>query len=142
MSNNSEIGGDVARDEEIWAAIRQCEHFYDKLEPMAGALEMFQAVYEAYGDRCEILTGIPKPKRGIVTAGEDKIQWTHRLLSPEIKVNVVYKEEKKNYCTGENCILIDDLSANIRAWREYGGTGIHHKNSEDTIEQLKQLGVL
>lgn len=32
---------------------------------MPGAKEMFDAVYGKYGDRCEILTGIPKPKRGI-----------------------------------------------------------------------------
>lgn len=122
---------DKARDDEMWARIRQIEHFYDKLEPMDGAVEMFKAIYEKYGDKCEILTGIPKPKRGILNAGEDKTAWIHRLFSPDIKVNIVFKEEKKNYCTGKDCILIDDLISNINDWESTGGTGILFKSPED-----------
>ena len=111
-------------DDLMWEKIREVDHFYDKLEPMPGAVELFLELYEKYGDKCEILTGIPKPKREILTAGEDKISWAHRILMPELKVNIVYREEKKNYCTGEDCILIDDLKSNIEDWKNHGGTGI------------------
>ncbi|MBR1670802.1 MAG: hypothetical protein IJ695_08895 [Butyrivibrio sp.] len=129
-------------DDLMWERVRGVPHFYDRLEPMPGAVELFRELYERYGDKCEILTGIPKPKRGITTAGEDKIAWAHRLLTPELKVNIVYREEKKNFCTGKDSILIDDLKSNIDDWVNYGGTGILHISSEDTRLQLLEKDLL
>ena len=129
-------------DDEMWEKIKLAGHFYDRLELMPDAKEMFDAVYGKYGDKCEILTGIPKPKRGITTSGEDKINWTHRLLSPDIKVNIVFREDKPQYCTGKGCILIDDMERNIRDWNEMGGTGIRNISAEKTMETLKEMGII
>ena len=129
-------------DDLMWDKIREIGHFYDKLDPMTGALELFSELYERYGSKCEILTGIPKPKRGITTAGEDKISWAHRLLAPKLKVNIVYREEKKNYCAGEKYILIDDLESNIKDWESYGGMGILYKSSEETRRILVEKNIL
>jgi len=129
-------------DDLMWEKIREVGHFYDRLDPMPGAVELFNEIYDKYGDKCEILTGIPKPKRGILTAGDDKIAWAHRILSPTLKVNIVYREEKKNYCTGKGSILIDDLRSNIDDWISYGGTGILHISSEDTKLQLRDKNLL
>lgn len=127
------------QDNSMWDAIKKVPHFYDKLELMPGAKELFDYIYTNYGDRCEVLTGIPKPKRGIATAAEDKIAWMHRVLAPNIKVNVVFKEEKKNYCMGSEYILIDDLDANINEWISNGGTGICHQSSEETLRIFKNI---
>lgn len=108
------------QDDRMWEKIREVDHFYDRLEPMPGAVELFRAVYGAYGDSCEILTGIPKEKRGIVTAAQDKKDWTKRLLSEKVKVNTCYRAEKIARCTGPDTILIDDLKKNIDEWREAG----------------------
>lgn len=129
-------------DDEMWARIREVDHFYDRLEPMPGALDLFRLVHTKYQDRCEILTGIPKPKRGIVTAAEDKAAWMHRLFSEDVVVNAVIREDKPKFCKGPDCILMDDLKANVTAWEELGGTGILHISAERTIAALKQLGVL
>ncbi|MCR5101246.1 MAG: hypothetical protein K6B41_07805 [Butyrivibrio sp.] len=130
---------DEKADDEMWAAVRKVEHFYDRLEAMPGAIDLFKYAMEKSNGNCEILTGIPKPRRGIVTAGEDKEKWVKRVLSDKIKVNIVYKEEKKNYCTGKDCILIDDLSVNIREWNEAGGTGILFTDAKQAIEELRKL---
>ena len=129
-------------DDKLWAAVKQIPHFYDVLSPLPGAVEMFHLIYEQYKDRCEILTGIPKPVRGIETAAEDKIQWTRRLLSKDIKVNTVLAKEKQLLCQGPEDILIDDFSKNIKRWEDAGGTGVYHKSAEETIATLKRMGAI
>ncbi len=129
-------------DEEMWRRVREIEHFYDELEPMSGAKELFDAVYTKYGDKCEILTGIPKPKRGIVNAAEDKKRWIGRLFSKDLKVNIVFREEKPQYCTGKGCILIDDMEKNIKEWEDMGGTGIVNVSAASTMKALKKMGIL
>ncbi len=129
-------------DDMLWEKVRKVGHFYDKLEIMPGAKEMFDALWAKYGIRCEILSGIPKPRRGIDSAGEDKINWVHRLLSRDIVVNIVYREEKPDYCTGKDCILIDDYEKNIQEWENMGGTGILNKDATETVEKLKEMGIL
>lgn len=133
---------DPDADNRMWEAIKKVPHFYDRLEIMPGAKDMFDAVYGKYGDKCEILTGIPKEKRGIADAAEDKIRWFHRLLAEKIKVNIVYREEKPQYCTGKGAILIDDMQQNIDAWESYGGTGIRNNSAEETMKKLQELGIL
>ncbi len=34
-------------------------------------------------------------------------------MSEDLKVNIVYREEKPDYCGGKGCILIDDMKKNI-----------------------------
>ena len=133
---------DVAMDSEMWTRIREAEHFYNKLELMPGAKEMFDRLWEKYGDKCEILTGVPKPERGIPKAGDDKTAWVRRLLSKDIEVNIVRRAEKIGKCTGPETILIDDLEKTIREWREHGGTGILHTDAETTLAELEKLGIL
>lgn len=126
-------------DDLMWAKLKEVPHFYDRLEPMDGALDMFNKINGKFPGKVEILTGIPKPKRGITTAGEDKINWAHRYLSPTLKVNIVYREQKKDFCTGPDSILIDDREDNIELWRSAGGTGIVHVSPEKTLEELFRL---
>lgn len=130
------------REELMWGRIRDVGHFYDKLEIMPQAKDMFDKLYGKYGDICEILTGIPQPKRGIVGAGKDKIKWVRRLISKDIKVNIVLRENKPQFCTGKDCILIDDYKKNIREWEAAGGTGILNKSAEETMVVLKEMGIL
>ena len=129
-------------DDLMWEAIRNIDHFYEHLDLMPGAKDMFDTVYGKYGDRCEILTGIPRPERGIVTSADDKVAWTRRKLSDKVKIHTVSRKDKKQYCIGPETILIDDQERTIREWQETGGTGILHRNPEQTLAELKQMGVL
>lgn len=134
QANASEKAGDA-----MWAAIRDTPHFYDRLAFMPGAKEMFDYTYGQLGDNCQILSAVPKAKRGIVTASDDKINWVHRLLGENVKVNIVYKEQKKDFCTGKDCILVDDLATNIAAWERNGGTGILHIDSEASLRKIREM---
>lgn len=128
-------------DDAMWEAVKNVAHFYDKLEPIPGALHMFQTLHDKYGDKCEILSGIPKPHRGILTSGEDKTVWTHRLLGEDVVVNIVFREEKKNYVKGLGYILIDDLEKNIKEWNEAGGTGIHFTSTDAVLWEIEELEI-
>lgn len=125
--------------ERIFASMREQEHFYLRLEPMAGAVEMLNTLWEKYGDKCEILTGVPKPSRGIVTATEDKIDWMKKWFKFDIKVNCVRRSDKKNYCTGPDCILIDDYAKNTDEWQECGGTYILFTDCAQAMEEMKKI---
>ncbi len=129
-------------DDLIWDIVRRTEHFYDRLEPIPGSFELFRSLYDKYGDDCQILSAVPKPKRNIPETGDDKRRWVARLLSPEIQVNIVLRKEKPDYCTGKNSILIDDYDKNIKEWEEMGGTGILFTSAEETEKKLKELHVL
>ena len=132
----------VGYDDELWSRVRESGHFYDKLEMIPGAKELFDYVYSKNGDKCEILTGIPKPRRGITTAGDDKIKWVRRLLSENIKVNIVWREDKPNFCTGKDCILIDDYELNIREWENCGGTGLLFTDAFNVLKMIKELELM
>lgn len=129
-------------DEPMWERIRLVDHFYDRLEVMPGAREMFALIYARYGERCEVLSAIPKPKRGILTAGEDKIRWMRRWFPEGVVINIVMREDKPRYCKGKGSILIDDFKENVDSWEGNGGTGIHHISPEATILSLHKMGLL
>ena len=116
-------------DDAMWEAISRVEHFYDRLEPLSSGMELFRFAEKKYPGCIEVLTGIPKPKRGILNAGEDKISWVKRILGEDIPVHIVFKEEKKNFCKGKDYVLIDDRRTNIEEWEEAGGTGILYTES-------------
>ncbi len=78
----------------------------------------------------------------IPEAGDDKRRWVKRLLAPEVIINIVLRKEKPYYCTGPDCILIDDYEKNIREWEAIGGTGILFNSAEDAENRLKELAVL
>ena len=80
-----------------------------------------------------------KPPASTITASEDKINWTKRLISDKIKINICYRAEKANFCTGADCILIDDYDKNIREWEALGGTGILYTNIEDVKNALNKI---
>ena len=130
---------DKRKDDDMWERVRRVDHFYDKLDLMPGAKMMFDTLYDKHGDACEILSAIPKPHRGIETAGEDKTKWVKRLLSKDIVINIVYRADKQKYCTGKDCILIDDHEKNIAEWEAMGGTGILFTNVENVLQTIEGI---
>ena len=130
---------DYKKTNALYAKMRTVDHYYDKLEPIQEAVDLLLELYEKYGDDVQILTAIPKPHRGIITAPEDKINWTKRLISDKIKINICYRAEKANFCTGVDCILIDDYDKNIKEWETLGGTGILYTNIEDVKNALNKI---
>jgi 5'(3')-deoxyribonucleotidase len=125
---------DKAADAHMWEEIKKVDRFYFQLEPMPGSLELFRRLNEKY--HCEILSAIPKPHWGLVGTEEDKREWVAKYLGEDVKVNIVYREQKKDFAKGPQSVLVDDYEKNIRAWEEFGGTGILFRSAEDFDESV------
>lgn len=69
-----------------------------------------------------------------------KIKWceTNLKISKD-RVICVQNSRVKRYFSRKNLILIDDLQSNIVDWNAWGGTGILHKKSEETIRILNSI---
>lgn len=121
------------KENEMWDAIRNVDHFYSKLEPIEGGLITLEWARERYGKKnVEILTGVPKPDKEIAFAVEDKREWIKKHVGDDIVVNTVLRADKVNFAKHCLCILIDDHPGNIKAWGKAGGSGILYRNSLDT----------
>jgi len=68
-----------------------------------------------------------------------KHKWVKQHL-PNTKLILVDAANKQNYSSFHK-LLIDDNSKNIDQWRAKGGTGILHKSANQTISELKDLGL-
>ena len=129
-------------DDRMFAAIAATPHFYLKLEPVDGMLDILKELISEYGNKVEILTGIPKPERNVVTAAEDKVEWVRKLVSDDIMVNTVLRREKMQFAKGPETILVDDMKKNIDEWKEAGGTGIRFTGAEDLRRTLGEMKIL
>ena len=138
------VSGENEKDHEnrMWEEIRKVEHFYNKLEFVPGAKEMFDLIYDRYGKRCEIIISLPLPRRKIIGCRADEIEWVRRNLSEDIKLNIESPLYFHNLCSGSNCVLITDNEKSIKDWEIYEGTGILFTNAHVTIETLKEKGLL
>lgn len=54
---------------------------------------------------------------------------------------IILNSDKWRYATGPKDILIDDTVKKINGWVNAGGTGILHTSAENTINELKKLGL-
>lgn len=128
---------DTSEMDNVWNAIRPIDHYYSKLKPIEGSIDMIHRYIEKYGDKCEILSAIPSAKKNILYAEEDKRAWVARFISLDIKVNIVQRAEKASFCKGPGYVLIDDFPKNVDEWRSLGGTAIlFDKSMTKGVEEL------
>ena len=131
---------------EMWDLIKKQPNggidFWANLPKMEGADTLWKFI-NSLGYTVKILssTGSRTSKSNAAQIG--KLKWLQTHVSPvpteENTILVDSSDAKQQYAEGPNHILIDDLQSNIAQWRAKGGTAIEHKNSTDTINQLKQI---
>lgn len=133
-----EVQGHASKgyDEHLFSVMATVPHFYAQLPPMEETVSIVKELYEKYGDRVEILTGIPRPERNIKDAKEDKIEWIRKHVSADITINAVLRAEKKDFCKDRRSVLVDDFEKNIKEWRNLGGTGILFTTAEELRKDI------
>lgn len=78
------------------------------------------------------------PSRNTISS-DGKKEWVKNQL-PGVKLILSYADQKRKYAN-ESSILIDDRKRNVEEWIESGGIGILWVSADDTIKQLKELGL-
>ena len=141
-AGDQEAPGRKELDDRMFEAIASTPNFYFKLEPVDGMLDILNELISRYGKKVEILTGIPKPERNVVTAADDKREWIRKFVSDDLVVHTVQRREKMEYAKGPKTILIDDMGKNIDEWKAAGGTGIRFTGVEDLKKTLTEMGIL
>lgn len=132
------FGGSRAEhgEEESRIKIRSINNWYEKLPLMNDGLKVWNFINQRHSD-VRILTA---SGRDNPAAGLQKIRWCADKLSiPSTEVFVVSHSEEKAKFASEGMILIDDtLERSILPWVNAGGIGIHHIDSETTIDKLRK----
>jgi hypothetical protein len=126
----------------------ESEDFWENLPPMPDFQQLWDFISP---NNPNILTAYPYRHTGKVAESlckDGKWKWNLKYtFTPRDKFHVVLRSDKQLYATGICThnrvipnVLIDDREENIKEWDKNRGIGILHKNAEDTIQQLKQLG--
>lgn len=123
--------------------------FFENLPMMPGAQELWDYVHSLTTPI--ILTAAPNYTKGVddplfVKAAQGKKQWLAKMFAPVKEQNFIctlshLKQDFIKTRPGQYQILIDDRLGNINRWVKAGGIGIHHKKTDQTIDDLLKLQI-
>jgi hypothetical protein len=114
----------------MWAKLANAPDFYGTLPLMPGATELFGAVENL--DPI-ILTGLPRGN----WAADQKVRWAAEHF-PGTRIITCMAVNKRNHCVPGD-VLVDDTLKHRHLWEEAGGIFIHHRNVDETLEELSHF---
>lgn len=113
----------------------KCPDAYSIGHQMPGIKEVFD-IARLFGDHY-ILTAIPKRWNWPNCCAQKRNWAVANFGFHPAKVRFgPFAVDKQFHCTGKYDVLIDDRIRNIEQWRERGGTGIHHTDPQETLDQV------
>ena len=117
----------------FWRRLATADSFFEHLEPMPDAFELYEAVRHR---NPIILTGLP---RG-AWAEPQKRRWAARHF-PGVEVITTSSALKREHCHPGDA-LVDDTVKFQHLWEKEGGVFIPHTSAAASIEALRDLGFL
>lgn len=144
---------DIQDNESFWELFRNKlaskniteKQYWENLDWMPDGKELYDYILKYFPNiltapsRNPTLSKKDQYKFSFNESMQGKTLWIKRLFN----YNKIYFKvsSQKQQLAKPNRILIDDREDNIKRWKDKGGIGIHHINSENTIKQLKLLGL-
>ena len=117
----------------FWKRLAGADGFFENLEPMPDAFQLFEAVKDKSPI---ILTGLPRGN----WAEPQKRRWAERHF-PGVPVITTMAALKREHCHPGD-VLVDDRDKHRHLWEQAGGVFVHHKTAERSIQELEALGYL
>lgn len=119
--------------EKFWNDIQSVGNFYLDLPLMEDAKELYEAVKD---HKPIILTGCPEGG----WAEPQKRMWGHKNFYGVPMITCMARN-KSDYCLRGD-VLVDDREGHKQRWIDAGGIWITHTSAENSIKELKTLGVI
>ena len=120
----------------FWNLLHAHGSFYRDLPLMPDAMELWNAVKHL---NPIILTGCPEHPVPNWSQPQ-KMAWAAEHF-PEAKMITTVSRLKRDHMEKPGDILVDDYLKYRHLWEEAGGIFVHHTSAQDSIEQLRALGV-
>lgn len=120
-------------EDAMWTCIEQTHNFFGTLEPMPDAFELFDAVSHL---NPIILTGRPRGEWSI----RQKFLFRDKYFPDTEMIICRSKDKIKHAKPGD--IIVDDFVKWQHVWEKGGGIWVLHTSAKESIEKLKNLGVL
>lgn len=128
-----DLRGEFQKGDDFWDPISKAGvGFWAGLKWMPGGQELW-AYLKPYDP---VLLSAPSREE---SSRIGKAVWVKHKI-PGTKLILRYAKQKQELATPES-ILIDDRQVNIDQWEAAGGIGILHTSTDNTISQLKELGL-
>lgn len=123
-----------ATDSVDWQLVKKKPNFYRDLPEMADALTLWTYVSQRSPI---ILSGVPTI---VPSAAQDKRLWVRKLFGPQVPV-ICCKSKDKSLHMSAGDVIIDDWDKYRHLWVARGGVWVTHTSADDSIAQLKKLGL-
>ena len=114
---------------DMWKAVYSIPEFFENLDWEDDGKQLWNAIKRFHPT---ILTGLPTSRNG----EQQKRTWCARELGTDVPVIVCPSKDKHLYAKA-GYILIDDRNDNVEAWVRSGGTGILHRSTVATLNELE-----
>ena len=117
----------------FWSRLEKHPYFYATLPLMPDARQLFNAVRHL--DPI-ILTGCPRGQ----WAEAQKVRWADHHF-PGTKIITCMARDKRDHAAPGD-VLVDDTLRHRHLWEEMGGIFVHHRSAEQSLDELRALGML
>lgn len=111
--------------------------FWSKMEWTQDGKTLWSFLTKNY-ENIKILSTPAEPWKKDSKSRIGKIIWVKRELGLNDD-KIILSDNKEQFITSKNDVLIDDRIKNIDKWNNKGGIGILHTSAWNSIEKLKQL---
>lgn len=128
------IRPDRVADNVDWTKVREVVGFFAGIPPMTDMHMLWEYVLP---HKPIVMTGTP-PK--VAEAAENKRSWVRKHLGPDVPVICCRSSEKSLHMQAGD-ILVDDWEKYRHLWIARGGRWVTHVTAQQSIGQLRSLGI-